>query len=128
MAAYKTTGRLKSRIPEIEKKLPIEINIATREGAEEVARVARFLVPKNTGRLMESIHVERSYDRGRVLTWVVAWSREAWYGHLVEWGSTHRRGSSVWTIPARPFMVPAAEAARTFIPKEVNEAIRRAVE
>lgn len=131
-AEYK--GRLKSRIPDIIRQLDPQVDKAMVEGAEEVAMVARFLVPKETGRLMEAIHVERRYDRGRVLTFVVAWSREAWYGHLVEYGAVHKgkksQGHTDWTgtIPAHPFLVPAAEASRKFIENRGRDAVRSAVE
>jgi Bacteriophage HK97-gp10, putative tail-component len=127
-------GRLKSRIPDIIRQLDPQVNLALVESAEEVARIARFLVPKETGRLMEAIHVERRYDHGKVVTYVVAGDRQAWYGHIVEHGATHKgkrsHGHTDWTgrVAARPFLVPAAEASRKFIVNAGRDAIQRAVD
>jgi hypothetical protein len=129
-------GRLKSRIPDIIRQLDPQVNAALVESAEEVARIARFLLMPytKTGRLMEAIHVERRYDHGKVVTYVVAGDREAWYGHILEHGATHKgkrsKGHTDWTgrVAARPFLVPAAEASRKFIVNAGRDAIQRAVD
>lgn len=123
-------GRLASRIPSIIEQLEPHIDAGMREAAVAVAETAKTLSPKETGRLARSIHVERrltgtSTGNVRLLWWVVAWSREAFYGHFVEYGHKQRDGG--W-VPAHPFMVPAAELSRATFTARVNAAIRKACE
>ena len=80
---------------------------------------------RETGRLAEAIHVERRYERGRVLTYVVAGDKEAFYGHFVEYG--HKRRGGGW-VPPHPFLIPAAEASRKVIENRGRNAVRDACE
>jgi HK97 gp10 family phage protein len=149
---YETHGRYRSRIPEITRKLDPAVNEATLTAAHIIVETARALVPKESGELMRAIHVERTVDpaRGhgvdRLLTWVVAWSHDAFYGHFVEYGTVRARPDITrphvkgWSAQAlgkgvaqpftapRPFMVPAAEASRVWFKEEVSAAIRAACE
>lgn len=141
--------RFESRIPAISRKLTPEMDIATLEAAEQIKEIAKQLCPVDVGRvhLRDAIHVERSRDRdGRLLTWVVAWSREAWYGFLVEYGTVHtghpelrkhmrgegrkalKEGRALWVVPPHPFLTPAAEAGREIARKRADQAIKDAAE
>lgn len=123
-------GRYTSRIPEIERKLPLEMDVATLEGAEVVKEIAQVLCPVGTGRvhLRDRIHVERTREGDRTLTWVVAGDREAWYGYLVEHGSVHHTlHAGEWIITPHPFLIPAAEAGRPIVKERGTRAIKDAV-
>jgi len=100
---------LKSRIPHI----VIEIDILTQDGidagAELVEQEAKARVPVATGKLHDAIHT----DDGKLKVYVVAGDDEAWYGHLVEHGTTR--------VPPRPFLVPSLEANRGNVEDEVRK-------
>lgn len=84
-----------SQLPEVTKQ--------TRAVANAIRRDARRLAPKRTGNLRRHIRVERRYDKAtRMVTYVVGWDAQAWYGFLVEAGTEHSR--------PRPHLVPAAIA------------------
>ncbi len=102
---------LRSRLPEIARRLDDVAQEAVRQRAELIAAEARSRVPVNTGRLRNAIHVEQQDDMIRI----VGGDGDAWYGHLVEFG-TKRHGP-------RPFLLPAYEAHK---PK-LREAARRAI-
>ena len=74
------------------------------EGADSVERDAKSRVPVATGKLRDAIHMDDEQDEG---TYVIGGDTEAWYGHLVEYGT-------VRTSP-RPFLVPALEENRAEI-------------
>lgn len=92
---------MKSRFPKIANELKPKLDLAVRQTAREIGYGAQQRVPVRTGALRDAIHTERE-GLGRYA--VVAHSHEAWYGHLVEWGTSH-------SAP-HPFLTPAAEAAR----------------
>lgn len=90
---------LKSRIPQIQVALSRIPDVANKDIAESIAEEARERVPTRTGALRDAIHVEFKGDND----WsVVAGDTDAFYGHIVEYGSTH-------TAP-HPFLTPAAES------------------
>lgn len=95
MASY---YELKSRIPEIIANLPGEIEGALKATADAIAEGAKSRVPVDSGALRDAIHVEE-VEGGYT---VVAGSSEAFYGHIVEHGSSR--------VPPRPFLIPAAES------------------
>lgn len=94
-------NELESRLPEIIAALPQVIDKALEKGAEVIADAERQRVPVRTGRLRDSIHVERksAFDYE-----IVSGDNEAWYGHLVEFGTSHS--------PPEPFAIPALEENR----------------
>lgn len=71
----------------------IELNVmrgATRAGQNVIAAEVRRLVPEKTGALKKSIRVRfmrRSVKYGWVRSQVVAGNKEAWYAHILEFGS-----------------------------------------
>ena len=91
---------LKSRFPVIIAELGPRMNAVAREGAELIAQRAKQRVPVGAPEvhLRDAIHVEDE-KRGSYL--VVAGDTDAWYGHLVEFGTTH-------SAP-RPFLLPSFE-------------------
>jgi HK97 gp10 family phage protein len=103
---------VKSRFPNIAKELRPKLDLAVREVARDIGRGAQQRVPVRTGSLRSAIHVER---QGLGSYAVIAHSTEAWYGHLVEWGTRH-------SAP-HPFLTPAAEAAREPLEHRVRQVL-----
>jgi HK97 gp10 family phage protein len=101
--------RLVSRIPEIIAKLDPETLQGVRDAADEIVRGAQERVPVDSGALRDAIHVESKGMETRV----VAGDSQAWYGHIVEHGST--------TAPPRPFLIPAYEAVRPSIEEIIGD-------
>jgi HK97 gp10 family phage protein len=91
----------KSRFDEIRRELPDRVDGAVKAAAGLIADGALERVPVDTGDLQRAIHVERQAEREYL---VVAGDRSAFYGHMVEFGTSH-------SAP-RPFLIPAFEAAR----------------
>jgi HK97 gp10 family phage protein len=104
---------LTSRIPRITVEMLPAVELALKAGAETVAAAARDRVPVETGKLRDAIHVERDGIGFEVR----AGDTDAFYGHIVEHGSTH-------TAP-HPFLIPALEATRGEVVAEVRAAIKR---
>jgi HK97 gp10 family phage protein len=94
---------LKSRLPLIAAELRPKVSAAVKVGAEGIAGHARARVSVGAPdvHLRDAIHVER---RGPASYAVVAGDEQAWYGHLVEFGTVH-------SAP-RPFLIPATEDGR----------------
>jgi HK97 gp10 family phage protein len=90
-----------SRFPAIIAKMPERLDAAARAVAEAAAEHARDRVPVDSGRLKAAIHVERE---GSGEYAVIAGDHDAWYGHLVEFGTVR--------TAAHPFMVPAVDETR----------------
>lgn len=107
------TWNLVSRIPEIIAALPEDIGPALEEGANAIAADAQQRVPVDTGRLRDAIHVEKG--EGDLTYAVVAGDDAVFYGHIVEHGGVN--------TPARPFLVPAAEARKADIEAAVIDAM-----
>lgn len=70
------------------------------ELAKEEERIAKQLVPVDTGALKASIHVEEGGSEARV----VAGNEQVDYAPYVEYGTRHEA--------AQPFMTPAAEQVK----------------
>lgn len=80
-----------------------EIAAQVRAVANAIRRDARNLAPKRTGRLRRGIAVERVYDRRtRSVSYIVGWSKSAFYGRFVEFGTEK--------MSPRPHLTPAAIA------------------
>lgn len=103
---------LKSRIPEIIVELDLRVQEGIEHGADDVSQEAKVHVAVDTGKLRDKIHVESEHGEA----YVVAGDEDAWYGHLVEHGTTK--------TPPRPFLVPALEANRSDIVKDVRDRLR----
>jgi HK97 gp10 family phage protein len=106
---------LRSRIPQITREMEPAVAAALRFAAEQVADAAKARVPIETGKLRNAIHVERD---GHLEFQVLAGDADVFYGHIVEHGGAH-------TGP-QPFLVPALEAKRHEVVKDVRRAIKRA--
>lgn len=85
-----------------------------REGAEAVRRDARANAPHDTGQLAEGIDIE--YTAGGLIADVA--ERDPQRTHIAEW-----REAGTSSIPAHPFMAPAAAAERPKLPGRVEAAI-----
>jgi HK97 gp10 family phage protein len=103
---------LKNRFPQIIASLNPKVNAALRVGAEVVEQAAKERVPVQSGDLRDAIHVEDGDDG----VYVVAGGGDVFYGHMVEFGTSH-------TSP-RPFMVPAVEENRDTVAAVVAVALR----
>jgi len=104
---------LRSRIPSIAAQLQARVDGALRAGAEAIEQQAKQRVPVASGDLRDAIHVERE-AMGEYA--VVAGDDNVFYGHMVEFGTAR--------VPARPFLVPAAEASRDTIVTAVTTVLR----
>jgi HK97 gp10 family phage protein len=104
---------LKSRIPQIIVEIDIRIAEVIDRGTDQVERHAKERVPRKTSKLHDAIHKDEQKDG----TYVVGGDDEAWYGHLVEYGT-------VRTTP-KPFLVPALEENRADIISDGQRALRR---
>jgi HK97 gp10 family phage protein len=102
---------VQSRFPQIVAELDRAVARAVERGAEGVVSEARNRVPVATGRLRDAIHVDEA--EGGFM--IVAGDDEAFYGHIVEFGSAHSS--------ARPFLLPAFEARRASIEAAVKGAL-----
>lgn len=91
---------LRSRLPQIAVELEVTVEKALEESAETVAEVARRRVPVASGKLRDAIHTQSERDG----VYVIGGDDEAWYGHLVEHGTSK--------VAPHPFLVPALEDSR----------------
>ena len=101
----------RSRLPEIAAAIPARMDAVAHEAAEHIADRARDrVVVGATGELRDSIETnhegvgEYSVGAGK------------FYAIFVEFGTVH--------VPARPFMVPAAEESRAEIQAIATAALR----
>lgn len=92
---------LKSRIPMIVAELPTVLDHVAEAGAELISATAKEKVEVSTGALRDAIHTEEIKKGTHA---VVAGDEEAFYGHLLENGTTH-------SAP-HPFLLPALEEDR----------------
>ena len=107
-------AELWSRIPEFVAALDPHVNDGLREGADLIAERAKERVPVETGHLRDAIHVSDASGFGAGFT-VLAGDTEAFYGHLVEFGTVHSS--------AEPFLVPALEESKDQVAERVSEAL-----
>ena len=103
----------RNRFPQIIAELTPKLGAAVQAGAEIIERGAKERAPVDEGNLRAAIHTDRD---GPLAVRVVAGNADVFYGHLVEHGT-------VRTAP-RPFLVPAAEAARGEVLALVRTALR----
>lgn len=105
---------IKSRFPKISNELRAALDPAAHNAAVDIAHEASRRVNVRTGRLKAAIHVERT---GVAQYEVRAGNDEAWYGHLLEWGTTHSA--------AYPFLTPAAEQEREPFERLIRHVLER---
>lgn len=104
-----------SRLDRIALELAAKLDAVGRATAERIERDAKATVPVGAPsvHLRDAIHVERTgigeYE-------VRAGDSDVFYGHIVEHGSVH-------SAP-HPFLLPAAEAARSEIKPIARAALR----
>lgn len=92
---------LKSRFPEIIAEMRPRVGAAVKQAAEVIAEDAATKVPDPSPvaqGLIAAIRVERQAAAEYA---VVAGDSETFYGHMVEFGTSHSA--------ARPFLIPALE-------------------
>ena len=106
---------LRSRIDIIASHLDEEIDPAMRQIAEEIVAGAKARVPVESGALQRAIHLDRRAEGEYA---AVAGDTNAYYGHIVEHGSA-AGGRGRGPQPPRPFLIPAAEAAKQHIDDRV---------
>lgn len=102
---------LRSRLPQIIAELPGASDEALKDAAEQLAEAVRERVPVASGALRDAVHVQE-VEHGYA---VVAGDSDAFYGHMVEFGTTH--------TAARPFLIPAFEAQKDEILGAVEDAL-----
>ena len=107
-------SRVKSRLPVIAAEITPRVTVAIKDVADAIADDAKQRVPVETGDLRDAIHVE---FKGAADWAVVAGNSKAFYGHMVEHGTTR--------AAPRPFLIPAAEAKKEMIDEVVGAALRR---
>ncbi len=101
---------LKSRLPEIEKALPLKVGEAIHRGTERIAKDAQ-------SRADAQYHGDDNFN-------IEAGESEGRYGILADWYwffgefGTHR------PQPARPFMIPAVEAGKDALVADVEATLR----
>ena len=104
---------LVNRFPQIIAALNPTVEEAISHGVDLVVEDAKERVPVATGSLRDAIH-KLEEDEG---VYAVAGDDDAFYGHIVEHGSTR--------VPPHPFLVPALEAKQETITMLAGRAIGR---
>jgi len=93
---------LQSRLPLIAATLQTKVSAAVKAGSEIIAEAAQANLVAGghirSDELGQAIHVERE---GPAEYSVVAGNKDAFYGHMLENGTTHS--------PPYPFLIPALE-------------------
>jgi HK97 gp10 family phage protein len=107
-------NRALKKLPDFAKK---EVQLAMTETAANIARAASARARHRTGRLQLGI---ASAARPRSLSAVVGVSRDAFYWKFLEYGTV--------SIPARPFMRPAAVAEEKPHENRMLAALERALQ
>lgn len=105
--------KYESRFPQITRELRPKVSRGTRAGAELIVQAAKSRVPVRSGALRDAIHID---FRGDADYAVVAGDHNAFYGHMVEFGTTHS--------PAHPFLVPAVEERKAAVEAAIVVALR----
>jgi HK97 gp10 family phage protein len=103
-------AKLASSLPQIAERAQAGTRLANAASARRIAAAARSAAPRRSGDLADSIKAKSgpSGDERVVV--------EDWKGHLVEFGTVRQ--------PARPFLVPAAEAERVVHVRAIRELFR----
>lgn len=104
---------LKSRLPGIASELHPRVSKAVKDGAEEIAEIARRNVHVRSGELQNRIHVRNT---GPAEYAVVAGDNEAFYAHFLEGGTD--------IAPAYPFLMPAFEEHQHEVASDIQDVLR----
>lgn len=107
-----STAYLESRFPEIIAAMDLRVEEALAMGADAVVKLSKDRCPVGaTGNLKDSIHAEAIPSNASYSSWqVVAGNSEAFYGHMVENGTSGQTAH-----PPHPFLVPSFEELRPTI-------------
>lgn len=104
---------LKSRLPGIAASVHPRVSRAVKQGAEEIAEIARRNVHVRSGELQNRITVK---NVGPAEYAVVAGDGEAFYAHMLEGGTD--------VAPPYPFLLPAFEEHQHEVAADVQDALR----
>lgn len=104
---------LKSRLPGIASELHPRVSRAVKEGAEEIAEIARRNVHVRSGELQNRITVKNT---GPAEYAVVAGDGEAFYAHMLEGGTD--------VAPPYPFLLPAFEEHQHEVAADIQDVLR----
>lgn len=113
----------KDRFPQIASAIDDEIEQRLLGIGNLIANDARSRVPEDTHALHDAIHVD--VDLATLRVSVIAGDSDVFYGHIVEGGSA-AGGKGRGPIPPRPFLIPAYEAKRDEVIREMREALKDA--
>jgi HK97 gp10 family phage protein len=106
--------KLKRQLKELPEELRTGIRKAVRSSAAAVRADARKRVRVDTGDLRRSIRYKTDRDGLGAVVKV-----HEYYGHFIEFGTS--------SIPAEPFLRPAAEAERKQFPSRISDDVRKAL-
>jgi HK97 gp10 family phage protein len=106
--------KLKRQLKELPEELRTGIRKAVKTSAAAIRTEARKRVRVDTGTLRRSIRYKVDRD-GLGATVKV----HEYYGHFIEFGTS--------SIPADPFLRPAAEAERQRFPTRISDDVRKAL-
>jgi HK97 gp10 family phage protein len=106
--------KLKRELKELPDELRKGIRKAVRSSASAIRTGARKRVPVDSGDLKKSIRFKTDRDGLGAVVKV-----HEYYGHFIEFGTS--------SIPAHPFLRPAAEAERKAFPTRISDDVRKAL-
>lgn len=76
-----------------------------RVGAKTMADKARLYAPGKTGALRRSIKVTSTVKKGVAMATVVSGDKQAWYGHIMEFGSGSHYSGNLKKSKRRPYKI-----------------------
>lgn len=123
-------------MPLLRKKLRRADDEARKEVRTEVAALARLTrdyarghVASTSSNVASAIsdRVARDGMGASVGLLTRAARRRAWYAHFIEWGTRPSRKTRHPGLPARPFLTPAWEQARTEVGPRVRNAVNNMI-
>jgi hypothetical protein len=94
-----------------------ETSEAIRKAGLEVAKEARALAPKRTGKYRKGLRAR--FKRAAMTSSISSWKMPI--GHLLEFG--HQGPKGVW-VSSRPHMFPALEKASGNLKKEIQKIVK----
>jgi hypothetical protein len=106
--------KMQRRVAAMPRALVRNVEPALREGAGDIAAMARRLVPMRTGKLRDSIQVAPGAHELQYL--VLAGNKRAWYARLVE---RSRKG--------HPYLGPSYRALLRSVKRRINRAAREGI-
>lgn len=108
------TGKLKSQLIEMAKRMKTAGEQAEREGAEDVREDMQAFVPVDSGHLRDSIRIEEGATGLQVGP-----GDEVDYAMFVEYGTSE--------MSAQPYAGPAADRARMAFTDTVRDTVRKVI-